>query len=159
MAQQLLQQGHEVALLAIIEPQHPKSATLGAYTRFALDTAHRALRRLRHQGRQLAQVEAAEQGTYLRLKARVIANRWASVRYTPAPYPGQLQLFLSADSLQKTDNPQLNWLKLATGGAELHQLPGTHDTITGNNGVKIEAAHMQALAEHLNRYLRQVSSL
>jgi thioesterase domain-containing protein len=156
MARQLVNQGEEVAFLALIEPTRPQTPTLRTYTRFAADTIRHTLRRARHQTRQLAQVEATEQGTYLRLKAKVVANRWAVARYGPQPYRGYLHLFLSVASLAQADNPQLKWLELATGGAELHELPGNHNTITGNNDTNIEEAHMQALAEALNACLKRV---
>jgi thioesterase domain-containing protein len=154
MAQQLFQQAEELSFLALIEPPPPQNPGLSSYTKFAVETVRQALRRARHQTRQLAQVEMAGQSTYLRLKAKVVANRWAVVSYAPQPYPGFLHLFLSTGSLQRPDKGQLNWLALATNGCELHEIPGTHDTITGNNDTNIEAAHMKALAEALNQWLK-----
>jgi hypothetical protein len=35
------------------------------------------------------------------------------------------------------------------GGAEIHRIPGTHNSITGMNDTPIEEAPMQALAKQL----------
>jgi hypothetical protein len=56
---------------------------------------------------------------------------------------------LTGDSLGAPRNPQLAWGELAGGGLGVYEIPGSHDTITGNNNTKIEEAHMQALAQRL----------
>jgi thioesterase domain-containing protein len=100
---------------------------------------------------------SAEQQAFLRLKAKLFANRWAVRRYYPQTYPDRITLFLATGSLARSpQDPRLGWREFAEGGVELQVIPGTHDTITGNNDTRIEEAHMQVLAEKLRACIDQV---
>jgi len=149
MAQELHAQGQQVALLALVEPSPPRVSNVQSYAKLAAYILHRFARRLGHHSRKMAQRDAAEQRVYLRMKAKVIANWLAMAGYTAHPYPGQIDLFLTRESLGSPPNPQLSWGKLAAGGVRIHEIPGNHDTITGNNNTKIEEGHMRTLAKQL----------
>ena len=148
MARQLHSDGREVALVALVE-SYPHSPGLGTYIGSAAAFVRRVLRGTRQHARQISQASAAEQGTYLRLKAKVLGNLWGAVRYSLQPYPGRLELFFTREGLDSIYAPQAGWCRLAKGGVAIHEIPGSHDSITGDNDAEIEAASMQALAEQL----------
>jgi len=107
----------------------------------------RILRRL---GRSEVSPEwATERGLFVRLKLKLVANQWALRQYIPRPYPERIHLFLTAESLASGHSPRLGWRAFAVAGVEVHEIPGTHNTITGLDDTPIEPAHMQALAERL----------
>jgi len=149
MAQQLQVQGQQVALLALVEPTPPLVPGLRAYFNPLVSMLRRVVQRSGHHSRNLLQRSSAEQGAYIRLRLKVIANQWALRRYVPQPYPGPIHLFLTSESLRSPHAPRLGWRELTADGAEVHQIPGTHDTVTGMNDTPIEEAHMQVLAEQL----------
>jgi aspartate racemase len=150
MAQQLHSQGERVAVLAMIEPARLWGAGIRRYVSFGASVVRRFAGRAGHHSRSVSQLGPSEQGAYLRTKMKLVANSWAMRRYDPRPYVGRLDLFLSSGSLKIERNPQLGWRELAAGGYQVHEIPGTHDTITGNNNTKIEEDHMCVLAGQLN---------
>jgi hypothetical protein len=89
------------------------------------------------------------QGEYVRLKLKVVANRWALRRYLPRPYAGHIDIFLTEQSLRSKQNGQLLWRDWAEQGTTIHEIPGDHKTITGTGDTMIDPAHMGALARHL----------
>jgi len=158
MAQQLLAAGQRVEMLALIEPARPPAPGLRAYGRLIRHLVQRSLGRLKHQTQQLTQLESDEQETYRQLKTKLIANLWGMTRYQPRPYAGSIQLFFAKETFQSRDqDPRFEWAQLATE-TTLHIIPGSHDTITGNNDTSINESHMQALAERLQGCLAQLSS-
>jgi len=157
MAQQLQILGQQVDLLALVEPSPPPVPGLRSYTKLAASILRRFVRRLGRHSRNVSQLSSAEQGAFVRLKAKVVANLWAVRRYAPQPYPGPIHLFLASESpAQSPHDPRLGWCEWATGGAEIHTIPGNHDTITGTNDTQIEEAHMQVLAEQLRVCIDEV---
>lgn len=161
MAHQLQQQGEAVAFVGIVEPPHPQQAAgPQAYLNFALAVARRFLQRAGHQTRQLSQhASAREQGSYVKLKTKLLANLWAVFRYTPKAYQGRIDLFLTDESLKIINNPQLEWRNFAQGQARIHPIPGSHNSITGNNDTEIDESHMQALARELAACINENSLL
>jgi thioesterase domain-containing protein len=149
MAQQLHAQGQKVAVLAMVEPSPPRVSNLHSYAKLVGYIFGRFTRRLGHHSRSMAQRDTAEQRAYLHMKAKVVANWLAMADYTVQPYPGSIHLLLTGESLSSPENAQLGWTELAADGVSIHQIPGTHDSITGNSGTKIEEAEMQALAQRL----------
>ena len=102
-----------------------------------------------HHVQEVAQQESADQGAYLRLRMKVVANWWAVVRYAPRSYPGRIELFLTEASFRSPGNWQQRWRDYALEGAELHQIPGSHAAIVGLDETPIEEAHMEVLAEKM----------
>lgn len=155
MAQQLWEQGQEVALLAMVEPSYPQEPGLRTDIRFLSSIIRRSGPRLGHHARTLARFPYTGQGEYARLKLKVVANRWALRRYAPRPYPGSVEIFLTEASLSRADNRQAAWLDFAEGGARVHEIPGSHATIVGLDDTPIEPAHMQALAQQLGTCIQE----
>jgi hypothetical protein len=56
-------------------------------------------------------------------------------------------VFLTDESLAQYE-PRVSWSRFAAGGAEMHMLPGTHVSITGDNA-EISKAGMKVLAQQL----------
>ena len=68
------------------------------------------------------------------------ASRLAANRYVPRIYPGRLTLLrTSPDGALVPGDPFLGWGQLATGGVEVHEIPGGHFTITDEPYVAILA--------------------
>ena len=149
MAQQLHAQEQRVALLAMIEPTPPHTPDLRTYASFINFVSDRIVRRLGHHSREVSSLGRDERRAYLRLRLKLIANQWALRRYVPQPYPGRIHLFLTGESLAPPQNPRLNWRELTSTGAEIHEIPGNHDSITGMRETPVDTAHMRVLAEQL----------
>lgn len=161
MAHQLQQQGEPVPFVGIVEPPHPNQASgPQAYLNFVLAVGRRFLLRAGDQGRQMIhhQASAGEQGSYVQLKKKLLANLWAIFRYTPAVYQGRIDLFLTEESLKIINNPQLEWSNFAQNQAYIHQIPGNHNTITGNNDTEIEESHMRGLAKALANCINKIGT-
>ena len=93
---------------------------------------------------------------------------WALRHYAPTSYAGHVEIYMSRGSLQNASlsrrrarsqgmaGSQLDWLHLIEAQTLVHDIPGNHDSITGDNRVIIEPAHMQVLACKLRRSIDQV---
>ncbi|HSJ57798.1 MAG TPA: thioesterase domain-containing protein, partial [Anaerolineae bacterium] len=166
MAQQIAAAGKpaDVALLAMIEPARPWIPSLRTTLSYGPFLWDRFVRRLfRAVGTQEGAEEpvrvprgAAEIGEFARLKLKLAANAWALRRYAPRPYAGAVDLFFSEGSLQVPDNPQREWYDLIEGSVRTHQIPGTHESITGDNRVVIEPEHMEVLAAQLEARIDEI---
>ncbi len=149
MAQQLHAQGQHVALLAMVETPLTRGHGLRSYFDFAAYILGRLAGRFAHHSRIVSQLDFVHQRTYIRMQMKHIANLWALTRYTPQPYQGRVHLFLASESLGAPHDSRLGWCGLATGGAEIHVVPGTHDTIIGPEGGIPEESHIRVLARQL----------
>jgi len=140
-------------MLALIEPAPPRGPSLSSYVGFAKGIVQRLARRLGHHSSTLSRLDASQQQDYTRLKAKLIANSWALRQYAPQPFSGKLHLFLSTDSLQTEKAPGLQWRNFTAQGTAVLEIPGTHDTVTGNNDTEIDEQGMQQLAKLLQTCL------
>ncbi len=149
MARQLEAEGEKVSLLALIEPAPPRGPSISSYMSFARTIMRRLTRRLGHHASTLTRLDNANQKDYTRLKAKLIANSWALRQYAPKTVPTKMQLFLANDTLEEVRHPRLRWRKFAEAGTAVHELPGNHDTVTGDNDTEIDEQGMQVLARKL----------
>jgi phthiocerol/phenolphthiocerol synthesis type-I polyketide synthase E len=174
MAQQLLALGEQVALLALIDTPGPGQMPvklednelqllaylLNAEGNFSfsaedfqqMEPDERLLQfldRFRHSMRLPADYGLAELRFFLHLiKVDVQALR----NYTPRTYPGRVIFFRANDQdAINPQNPELAWVNLATGGLNIHEVPGNHITMN-------YAPNAQVIAEHLRAYLFSLSS-
>ena len=77
--------------------------------------------------------------------------------WAPRPYPGDLVLVRSRDlegwlppeAREVRAEPALGWDRLATGGVEIHTLPGTHHTLLGEPHVAAVAERLRISLDHL----------
>jgi thioesterase domain-containing protein len=88
--------------------------------------------------------------TYLRLgpwlprplRDMEVTSLQASRAYLPQPYPGRLVLFRASKQPAGNDDARLGWGGLATGGEELHEVPGDHFTILTEPAVGVLAQQL-----------------
>lgn len=175
MAQQFLALGEKVALLALIDTPGPGQMPaqveddelqmlaylLNIGANFSFSTEHfqqmepderllKFLDHLRHSMKLPADYGLAELHFFLHLmKVDVQALR----NYTPRTYPGRV-IFFRANERDTINphNPELAWVNLATGGLNIHEVPGNHMTMN-------YAPNAQVIAAHLKAYLFSLTSL
>jgi phthiocerol/phenolphthiocerol synthesis type-I polyketide synthase E len=146
MAQQLVRQGQDVALLALVEPASLPLPGARSYFDLVAEIWQRLTQHGGDHSRSVAALGWVERIMYVRLKMKLAANFWALKRYFPQVYPGRFHLFLTRESL--AESPRLGWGDFATGGVKVHEIPGTHRSITGDYA-RIQESHMQVLGEKL----------
>jgi thioesterase domain-containing protein len=159
MAQQLQDQGQEVALLLLVEPARPPVAGLQATLSFLFSLLCQAAKKIGPYLRNLFSSKAAERATYARLKAKVVANLWAQRRYVPKPYRRKLVLLLSEESItgNARSDKRVDWRKVPTAGTEVHFIPGTHKAITQAPALNLEETHLKVLAEKMKFCIEKAS--
>jgi thioesterase domain-containing protein len=169
MAQQLVAQRQEVALLALADtrcripserPRDIEQATLlsrfAQQLGFALDgssLAHLApeaqLAVVLAQARAVRVVTTDVGITQLRRHMQVfVSNMKALQGYTPHAYPGQIVLFRACDESDEyaVQDLTLGWDRVATRGVLSHTIPGDHYTM-------LHPPHVQLVAQCLRSYL------
>ncbi|MFY9527499.1 MAG: thioesterase domain-containing protein [Candidatus Acidiferrales bacterium] len=165
---QLLQQGHEVALLTMLDTRNPAyfRHNSNGHRRGAL----RKWRRVLHHLQELRQLNSAEAYGYMadRMKAlwrTVRRDAWelstevrarrnagrltdferifslALKNYNPEPYPGRVALF-RADT--KSDEALSGWRDVITGPEQAHVVPGTHLGMLADPSVQHLASRLAA---------------
>jgi thioesterase domain-containing protein len=170
MAQQLQEQGQRVNLLALFDTYgHRSIVKMKNFNTLSLD------RKVRLHWKNAVQLNPKKQLAYffekirqrvqklliklylrlgiklpasLRLNAIHDARLEAAHTYVPRPYPGRLVLFRAT---KVSADPTLGWDGLATGGIEVYDVPGKHNTIE-TEGMLTEP-HVSVLAEKLKAYL------
>jgi amino acid adenylation domain-containing protein len=146
MARQLEANGESVALLAIVDSIPPRRGIrlLGELARVLLQGGEAVYvkERLEHMVRQSLRLPAPKT-----LKKMTDTHRWAFWDHVPKKITGRITLFNPADDEAMKDAPR-HWGKLAERGLELHPLPGRHEDLTREPGVRLLA---RELAECLAR--------
>jgi thioesterase domain-containing protein len=154
IAQQLRRAGHDVRLLALVDPpyrefprqwsvpgrvrQGPLRLVPGLFTAIEAGArqGHRALlrttQRLALAREAVQRIGHAIRGTEHSIPhdqratyINAIYSR-ARHRYTPGPYAGRIVILKTSES---TFDPQRVWSELAADGVEIHELPGLHDDV------------------------------
>lgn len=70
--------------------------------------------------------------------------------YKPQPYPGRMIFFRALErEAFNPHNPEQEWLELAEGGMEVHEVPGNHITMN-------YPPHVEVMAERLRKYLNNI---
>lgn len=171
IARQLAEIGQETRILALMDPDPPKPTAASAIRRAVHHTisylAH--LRRLspREQWLTLRQ-SSRSRLTRLQTKLRATLNFAAIERenkaqalegtYRARPYRGRITLFLAEDEtagVRTQNNPRLEWGEIATGGANVHLIPGDHETLLREPNVRQVA---RILRDHLETAGKIVAS-
>jgi amino acid adenylation domain-containing protein len=166
MALQLLAQGQQVAMLAMLNTDCPV-VSLGKRLRCHVGNLRQkgpkvyvlaALGSLlgRVNARAGAALETAAANSELKeaiesrpdlndpLVQTVLANLEAEKNYVPASidYPGKITYFWASDAESTFEDNRFAWARLAREGFELHKVPGDHGTMR-------EEPHVRVLAEKL----------
>ena len=173
MAQQLHAQGQRAALLALLDTRIPTAdeefadedfevTLLVDFVRYfglSLDPRdslarlpkhellERVLEHAKRAGLMPSDIEVSQAQPFIDLcKADFRATR----NYVLHHYPGRITLFKAAQELTETSSdPTLGWSEWATGGADVHVVPGNHATM-------VYKPHVAVLAETLRACLDQV---
>jgi thioesterase domain-containing protein/aryl carrier-like protein len=142
MAHQLLDRGHEVALLVLLDSGGPDTVRAGQRTFLGIgaDAARRLLARLCNL--------FLRPGRYLPLRLRLSyflgVSRGASHRYAPRRYPGHIHILHAADNPR---TPQLRWAGMSTAGLTVDEVPGHHTSM-------LAEPHVQRVAAQLSHVLQ-----
>jgi aspartate racemase len=166
MAQQLAAQGQHVALLAMLNTNCPVYSTWGRlkchlghlkkdgllpYLKGATQGLQRRLiRRPQAAGVQdipdRALQDAVRNGadTDDPLIRTVLAIFEAESSYVPTSYPGKVTFFWAKDAPADFEDNRLAWRKLAAGGLEIHEVPGTHTSIREEPNVAVLTEQLMA---------------
>lgn len=168
MARQLVDQGEEVGLLALLDSGAlPADRPLDEREFLALVVAlfpgeeHRPLEEVQqmsldeqlayfvHRAAQAGLVQADDIAAGQHVFRVFQANMKATLEHRPGPYPGKVTLLRAAQQ-QKThdlsDDPLLGWGALAQGGVEVFEVPGDHAHM-------VYEPHVDALAQTLKQLL------
>jgi thioesterase domain-containing protein/acyl carrier protein len=151
MANRLRAAGEQVALLALLDAYGPNLRPAGKRVQRWMEGALREgplflvnkfKERLR---RDFQSISAAVRIRYFRWLGQPVPHdlrdTWltqaflsAAASYRPAAYDGKLTLLLARDALAPEGAVECNfgWQDLAAGGVDVHQVPGTHFTLTHN---------------------------
>jgi amino acid adenylation domain-containing protein len=177
MAQQLRREGQTVGLLALIEASwaghaHPlRRAVRRLRRRIAFEraqmgplTAPEQLRYLAGKATLVAREQAAallervaarrpgvrrDVSPVERAIRRVETAHLMAIRhYVPEVYPGRLALFRHArPSARRHGDPTSGWGALATGGIDVHEIPGNRPTVVDEPDVRILAERLAVCLE------------
>ena len=161
MAQQLRTKGQEVAAVTLLDTQCPVPTHTAERVRRRGNRIVHLARRVRHHVHNLSQLDRGEQARYIKGKARVVkgliipgspvreTNIQAARTYVPKPYPGRITLFWSTEPRPAVSpDTRLRWADLATGGLEIHEVPGDHLSM-------MTEPHVQVLGRRLRVCLDQ----
>jgi len=172
MARQLVGNGQQVALLALIEPQTPADYN-GRSTEFKVDSV---VRKMKFHLQSLQQLDIKEARLYVRdrtetllrymrrLSSRSLRNKpshpnnarlgnfedilFVAYRdYRPQPFPGPVALFRAANRLPGSEGDGQFWTDLA-GALEVHEIPGFSNWVLRF----FVEPNVQVLASTLNPY-------
>jgi acyl transferase domain-containing protein/thioesterase domain-containing protein len=168
MAQQLLAEGEETALLLMLDSNVPGLPSITRRDKALIYTRHLgpayfagwARKRLRWETERLMKRFGKPQENHqpyeLHNAAIEAAFRTAFSRYRPAPYPGKVTLFRPKldqayvlgpgrvlDSHLQYVYPDNGWGRFA-GSVEVHEVPGSHDSMVLEPNVRVVAARLRA---------------
>lgn len=173
MAQQLHAQGQRVALLALIDgriptpdetfPKKDSEAIVLVERYFGVSFGPMAslaelskdeqvaffLEQAKRVGLVPAELDVSQARRFVNL---LRSDLRATQNYRLHLYPGRITFFKAGESLAATSpDPTLGWSKWASGGVEVHAVPGNHATL-------MYAPHVEVLAEKLTACLNQAQS-
>ena len=173
MAQQLRAQDQRVALLALLDsrvptpeetfPEEDAEAILLVERYFGISFGPREslaehskdeqlafiLEHAKSAGLVPAELDASQARRFVEL---LRSDLRATQNYGPHLYPGRITLFKASETLGGTSpDPTLGWSEWASGGVEVHVIPGNHANL-------IYEPHVEVLAEKLKACLNQAQS-
>lgn len=155
MAQRLLADGQEVALLILIDPAAPPGVSRNAryyrgrigYFRRRGTLLQAALQYLRVRVADLRKLwirGLLGNGAARRLARAQRLHRRAQDAYRPRPYPGDV-VFLAAERAYHPEDNRALWEELTTGRFDLRLVPGGHRSITQEPNLATFARELEEL--------------
>jgi amino acid adenylation domain-containing protein len=174
MAQQLQAQGQSVSLLAMLDgriptpdqnfPEENSEAVALVEQYFGISFGPMEslaelpedeqlafmLEQARDAGLVPAELDVAQARRFVEL---LRSDLRATQTYTLHPYPGRITFFKASETLTGTSSdPTMGWSDWATGGVELHIVPGNHANL-------MYEPHVETLAEQLTACLDRAQSI
>jgi thioesterase domain-containing protein len=81
-----------------------------------------------------------------------LADQARFARYKPRPYPGRVVYFRTRDTApHQCRDPYASWDRLARGGLEIYDIPGTHGDLLRPPHVKGVAEQFKVVLEKAQR--------
>jgi len=173
MAQQLHAQGQRVALLAMLDgriptpdetfPEEDSEAILLVERYFGISFGPIAslaglpndeqlafiLEQAKRAGLVPAELDVSQARRFVKL---LRSDLWATQNYGLRPYPGRIAFFKASETQEgASSDPTMGWSEWASGGVEVHFVPGNHANL-------IYEPHVEVLAEKLTACLNQAQS-
>ena len=165
IARQLVEAGHRIGLLALLDPDPPRPYPVDTYrfTRFAFHLAkiwklplaekkRHLLQNLRNiANRSLPTTMVSEHEQWMREFYRKTGETHAG--YFPKPFCGAAVMFLSTDvhwRFHPSSDPRNGWSKLVSNAIDVIQVPGNHESV-------VVEPHVQTLARKLKDVLDETS--
>jgi amino acid adenylation domain-containing protein len=157
IALQLVTQGAEVPLLALIEPGWPLTQSLRARLCFAASMAVRMVRTSGYYLRGVLGRASVERSSYAHLLTKALCDTWAFRQYVARTYPADIVLFLAERSIGESRGYcRVAWPELVAGAVETHLIPGRRETITRAVGCVPEESQLRVLAGKLRTCIDDV---
>jgi thioesterase domain-containing protein len=75
----------------------------------------------------------------------------AREKYSPRAYPGRITLFRASRQPSGLDDPTLGWGRVAEGGVDILEVPGTHVSIMAEPALTALAAAIRGVLETIRR--------
>ncbi|MEH1768063.1 MAG: amino acid adenylation domain-containing protein [Nostoc sp.] len=158
MAQQLLSQGQQIALLALFDSYVPSTIKKGSVSKSLSYNLNQLLKigpayLLKYGIERLSKKYGnfALKNKFIRIKKlQYLVSQAAyfklvkeyATKYIPQPYLGRITLFMASDR-RFQDEPELGWTKLANGGLEIHEIPGDHISIFQEPSIRLIAKKLE----------------
>ena len=169
MARQLVEQGHEVALLVFIDT--PRLDNLSS-----IERATRRVQRLSYLARRTAvllrEVWSSPFGDQIRLiREALVKNKFlrahhlrevnirAFRKYVPTAYDGRISTIISGQPVIFSRDDRLAWDDIATQGLEVYRMPGREVDMLREPNVAILAQHMRTCLDKARRTERVKQSM
>jgi aspartate racemase len=169
MAQQLMEQGEQVSMLAFLDapaPDYPVYLHMSPLTRklrnfLQMETGERWDRVVRRLGQRLRNmITSLNLKLHLRLhwtltpELRIFRvrqlNQSMGDSYQPQPYDGPIHIFRAADQPRNiVDDPTLGWGKYVRGPIHCEEVPGDHESV-------FQLPHAITLAQTLQKRLDEI---
>ena len=167
MAHQLLSEGHQVAILAMLNTNcpvvtighrirchigHLRQLGAGKYGKEVVNALRRRIARqtLPNNNKtspdphiaSLLEERTDRDEALVRTLAAIIE---AEGNYVPTGkvFPGRITLFWAMNSIEDFDDNRLGWRRLAAGGLDVYEIPGNHTTIREEPNVRVLAEKLK----------------
>jgi len=139
MACQLITEGRQVALLALLDTAHPDFLTPPSRLLQTTRNVKLHIRRLLFRA-----FLAVGRRAPVRLGERIVNEtiRRGAMTYVPQPYPGEVTLIRSAVHFRSSD-PDLGWTTRARQSIDLRPVPGDHSYILTRENISPAARQLQ----------------